>query len=211
MKISARNFIIWLSAVVTSSALHADLGKLASHPFMHNGYSRPYLVYTPRLLSSHPPIVFVLGGVGSSASSTAQELGWTEQADRNGFLVVFPEPLPTDPGKPFVKRVNTTFWEMQGSRKHLIGQRAPVDDDGYLMALLHQVLRTEPVDSRRVFLVGFSSAPAWFNYLPRDTPNSSPLLPRSPRHSWSLPRLWLDRWPFSISTEMTMNNFPVLR
>ena len=172
MKILIRPFLFLLSAAALPFAMHAEPGKLAPHPFTHNGYSRPYLVYTPSHPGVHPPVVFVLGGVSSSAASTAQELGWTEEADRDGFLVVFPEPLTQDPSKPFVKRENTTFWEMQGSRTHIIGSNAAVDDDGYLMAVLHQVLHTEPVDSKRVFLVGFSSGSGMVQLLASRHPES---------------------------------------
>ena len=157
MTLSIRIFLFLVLAAAIPSAMYADPGKLAPHPFTHNGYSRPYLVYVPSHFGIHPPVVFVLGGVGSSAASTAQELGWTEEADRYGFLLVFPEPLPQDPSKPFVKRENTTFWEMQGSRTHTVGAKAQVDDDGYLMAVLNEILHTQAVDGKRVFLVGFSS------------------------------------------------------
>jgi polyhydroxybutyrate depolymerase len=171
MKISIRNLLLLFAAGIPS-AMRAEPGRLVPHPFTHNGYSRPYLVYTPGHLGAHPPVVFVLGGVSSSAASTAQELGWTEEADRNGFLVVFPEPLTQDPSKPFVKRENTTFWEMQGSRTHIVGSKAPVDDDGYLMGVLNQLLHTQAVDGKRVFMVGFSSGSGMVQLLASRHPRS---------------------------------------
>jgi polyhydroxybutyrate depolymerase len=147
-----------MAAMLSAKLCRADSGKLEPHPLTHHGYSRPYLVYTPHLVKPHAAVVFVLGGVSSSASSTATDLGWTEEADRNGFIVVFPEPLTQDPLKPFVKITNTTFWEMQGSRTHIVPPgMASIDDDGYLMSVLQEVLRTQPVDRKRVFFAGFSS------------------------------------------------------
>lgn len=129
-----------------------------THQFTHNGYSRPYLVYTPSGVGMHAAVVFVLGGVGSTATSNATELGWTQEADRNHFVVVFPEPVATNPLKPFAKSTNITFWEMQGSRTHVIGPTMlAVDDDGYLMGVLKDVLRAQHVDRKRVFFAGFSS------------------------------------------------------
>jgi poly(3-hydroxybutyrate) depolymerase len=148
---------MWLIAVSTSLCSAQTIG-LETHPFTHNGYSRPYLVYTPKLVKPMAAMVVVLGGVSSSASSTAADLGWTEEADRNGFIAVFPEPLTEDPTKPFVKITNTTFWEMQGSRTHIVAPGgSAIDDDGYLMGLMREVLQTQPVDRRRVFFAGFSS------------------------------------------------------
>ena len=132
--------------------------EIETHALVHNGYSRPYLVYKPPHLSPHPAVVFMLGGTGSTASFSAQEFGWTEEADRNHFLVVFPEPVPTRPDQPMQRHSNPTFWEMMGSRTHLLARGAlPVDDDGYLMNVLHDVERREDPDEHRIFFAGFSS------------------------------------------------------
>jgi polyhydroxybutyrate depolymerase len=148
----------FVALVMLAPAARMLATNLATHPFTHNGYNRPYLVYTPNGLGVHFPVVFVLGGVGSTAASTANELGWTQQADRNHFLIIFPEPVLTDPLEPPAKTTNITFWEMQGSRTHRIGPtRLAVDDDGYLLAVLNDVLHTQPVDRKRVFFAGFSS------------------------------------------------------
>ena len=132
--------------------------RLVTRPFVHHGYSRPYLIYTPNHLASRPAVVFMLGGVGSSARSTSEEFGWTGEADRNGFVVVFPAPVQRDPSQAFAVKANLTFWEMQGSRSHVIGLgKQSVDDDGYLMDVLHDVLRSTRADRKRVFFAGFSS------------------------------------------------------
>jgi polyhydroxybutyrate depolymerase len=144
--------------VVLTPTVRSLAASLTTHPLTHNGYSRPYLVYTPSGVEKHAAVVLVLGGVGSTATSSAVELGWTQEADRYHFIVVFPEPVLTDPLKPPAKSTNITFWEMQGSRTHRIGPTMlPVDDDGYLMAVLKDVLRTQPVDRKLVFFAGFSS------------------------------------------------------
>lgn len=161
-----RNLFLLLPLLFAPPAMLASGGQLDAHPFTHNGYSRPYVIYTPEHLAPRAPVVFVLGGVGSSARSTAADLGWTEEADRNHFLVVFPEPLTRDPKQPFAKFTNTTFWEMQGSRTHaLLPGMAPVDDDGYLMAVLADVLRSGKADRKRVFFTGFSSGSAMVQLL----------------------------------------------
>jgi poly(3-hydroxybutyrate) depolymerase len=158
MKSSLHHLLALLAIAVLSASTRAEASGLESHQLAHNGYSRPYLVYTPNHLALRSPVVFVLGGVGSTANANARELGWTGEADRNGFIAVFPELVATDTTKPFVKHTNPTFWEMQGSRTHIIAPAMlPVDDDGYLMSVLREVLRTQPVDRRRVFFVGFSS------------------------------------------------------
>lgn len=148
--------LAWLVVLTPTVPVLAD--GLTTHPFTHNGYSRPYLVYTPSGVGMNAAVVFVLGGVGSTATSNAAELGWTQEADRDHFVVVFPEPVATNPFKPLAKSTNVTFWEMQGSRTHILGPTMPaVDDDGYLLAVLKDVLHKQHVDRKRVFFAGFSS------------------------------------------------------
>ena len=79
----------------------------------------------------------------------------SSEADRNGFLVVFPEPVATVTDQPADRHNNITFWEMKGSRTHHLAPGAlPVDDDGYLMAVLHEVLRRDHADRGASFLRG---------------------------------------------------------
>jgi polyhydroxybutyrate depolymerase len=140
-----------------SATLHAE-GGVTTHPSIHNGYSRPYLVYTPAHLSPRAAVVFMLGGTGSSATENSKEFRWAEEAEKGNFLVVFPELVPRRPDQPFAKQTNTTFWEMKGSRTHVPPPgKLPVDDDGYLMDVLRDVLHHQPVNPNRVFFAGFSS------------------------------------------------------
>ena len=128
-----------------------------TRPFVHNGYSRPYIIHRPAHLAAHPAVVFMLGGIRSTAKSASEDFNWISESDRNGFLVVFPEPVPTQTDQP-IGHSNITFWEMKGSRTHRLAPGAlPVDDEEYLMAVLHDVLEREHADRKRVFFAGFSS------------------------------------------------------
>jgi polyhydroxybutyrate depolymerase len=129
-----------------------------TRPFVHNGYSRPYLIHRPEHAAAHPAVVFMLGGITSAAKSTSEEFNWIAESDRNGFLVVFPEPVATQTDQPADRKTNITFWEMKGSRTHRLAPGAlPVDDDGYLIAVIDEVLRRDHADRKRVFFAGFSS------------------------------------------------------
>jgi polyhydroxybutyrate depolymerase len=166
-------FSLAILGMNTTSAAQATAPQTELHPFAHNGYSRPYLVYRPAHLSSNPPVVFMLGGTGSSAKSASEEFGWTDEADRNGFLVVFPEPLPRQPDQPFDRHTNLTFWEMQGSRSHIPPQgKLPVDDDGYLMAVLQDLITNIHADRKRIFFAGFSSGSGMVQLLAARHPES---------------------------------------
>lgn len=142
-----------LMAVAQNSSAQTEV-----RPFVHNGYSRPYIIHRPANVGPHPAVVFMLGGIGSTAKSESEDFHWISESDRNGFLVVFPEPVPTRTDQPMDRHSNITFWEMNGSRTHRFPPGAqPVDDDGYLMAILDDVLRRDHADRKRIFFAGFSS------------------------------------------------------
>jgi poly(3-hydroxybutyrate) depolymerase len=153
-----RNLLFLLFAMLLMSVARQTAAQTETRPFVHNGYSRPYLIHRPAHLAAHPAVVFMLGGIRSTARFTSENYNWVSEADRNGFLVVFPEPVATQPDQPADRHTNITFWEMKGSRTHHLANGAlPVDDEGYLMAVLHEVLQHEHADRKRVFLAGFSS------------------------------------------------------
>ncbi len=154
--IPRNSFLLFLASLmmVVAQTLAA---QTETRPFVHNAYSRPYIIHRPVHLAAHPAVVFMLGGIRSTAKSASQDFNWIGESDRNGFLVVFPEPVPTQTDQPMGHN-NITFWEMKGSRTHRLAPGAlPVDDEGYLMAVLHDVLQREHADRKRVFFAGFSS------------------------------------------------------
>jgi poly(3-hydroxybutyrate) depolymerase len=146
-----------LAAVCVLLTVMTCSAQIETRPMTHNGYSRPYLIDRPANLPACPALVFMLGGVKSTAESVSKEFGWTESADENKFLAVFPAPMRTDLTRPSQGN-NITFWEMKGSRTHILAPGSlPVDDDGYLMAVLKEVLRRDHADRNRIYFVGFSS------------------------------------------------------
>lgn len=132
--------------------------QLITRPFVHNGYKRPYLIYKPANLPPHPAVVFMLGGIDSTAVSESKEFGWIPLANQYKFLAVFPDPVATYPNRPAKHGVNITFWELKGSRTHhLAPGMQPVDDEGYLLGVLHDVIQHDHPDPHRLFWAGFSS------------------------------------------------------
>lgn len=157
----ATRMLKYLLPLLITAAAFPSVAQIQIRPFVHNGYSRPYLFYRPAHLPARPAVVFMLGGITSTAQSASWEFGWTTEADRNGFIVVFPDPVRTNLNQPPDRQKNITFWEMRGSRTHILVPGAlPVDDDGYLMAVLKDVLHRDRPDHNRVFFAGFSSGSA---------------------------------------------------
>ncbi len=171
--------------------------QMQTRPFAHNNYVRDYLIYRPPNAGPHPAVVFMLGGITSTAQSTSVEYGWTQQADKYGFLAVFPSPVRTNLNQPDTEK-NVTFWEMQGSRTHILQPGAlPVDDDGYLRAVLDDIVRKDDPDRRLTFFAGFSSGSGMVQLFASRHPDlvagvvavATPLMEPPEKLAWPVPIL----------------------
>lgn len=67
-----------------------------------NGLERTYLVHVPAAYKPQTPLplVLMLHGGGGTGKAAAWEMEWTAKAEKEGFLVVFPNALARDPTKP---------------------------------------------------------------------------------------------------------------
>jgi len=111
-----------------------------------DGRSRTYFLHVPQSYDgSEPvPVVLVLHGFLESGAGTARNTRFAELADREGFIVAFPNA---------VRRA----WRYQGD-----GERAPtflrqVDDVAFVEAVLDRLQADYRVDTGRVYAAGFSA------------------------------------------------------
>jgi polyhydroxybutyrate depolymerase len=107
------------------------------------GLTRTYQVYRPAgITSAAPLVVFLHGGFGSGAEAE-QYYGWDAEADAHGFLVAYPDGYDH-------------AWNVGGG---CCGQPAArnVDDVAFISAMVAQVERGAPVESRRVYATGISN------------------------------------------------------
>jgi len=81
--------------------------------------------------------------------------GWTDIADREGLLLVYPEGTRRDPKAPPAFLQNPQAWNDGSGRGHTA--KSGVDDVGFLAALIDQLLASHRVDPARLFLAGFSN------------------------------------------------------
>ncbi len=101
------------------------------------------------------PVVIMLHGGGGTSQTAAIETGWNKKADQVGFLAVFPDATAPDTSRPSHFSRNPQLWN-DGSDRFYPGQKAS-DDVAFLNAMLDELLRNYAVDSRRIFLTGFSN------------------------------------------------------
>lgn len=119
-------------------------GELRS--FDHGESERSYRLHVPESLddsNEKVPVVFCLHGGGSNAK-TMSKAGWSELADKQGFIVVYPEGL------------NGHWNDGRDVRKHA-AQDEVTDDVDFLMQLLDFLIDNEAIDASRVYVVGNSN------------------------------------------------------
>jgi len=108
----------------------------------HGGLTRTYTIHVPGSVNTRTPapLVLVLHGGGGAAQSTERMTGFSELADRKGFIAVYPNGID--------HRWNDGRGEVA---------RQDVDDVGFLTALVDQLRRTLPIDPSRVYASGASN------------------------------------------------------
>jgi polyhydroxybutyrate depolymerase len=111
-----------------------------------DGVERSYLLYVPssHRRTSSPPLVLVFHGGGGRAQGFARHTGFSSLAEREGFVVAYPQGLE--------RRWNDGR-----------GYRTPHDDVGFVRALLDTLQRELGVDTRRIYATGISNG-AMFSY-----------------------------------------------
>ena len=119
------------------------------------GYDRSFLVHIPQKTDSTAklPVVLMLHGAGGSAEGAARETGWSIEADKNGFLAVYPEALPLRPDLPSGFFGNPRVWASSGRGRHA----EIADDIGFLSAVMDQLIQSYGADPKRIYVTGMSS------------------------------------------------------
>ena len=114
----------------------------------HDGRERSYRVFVPSALTPEPPLVIAYHGGGGNAAGFQRYADLDRVAQREGFLVVYPEgtgPLP--------RRLHTF------NAGHCCGsaQDEEVDDVGFTFALLEDLRERLAFDAEQVFATGHSN------------------------------------------------------
>jgi polyhydroxybutyrate depolymerase len=117
------------------------------------GLTRTYFLHVPPGLGPDPaPLVLVFHGGGGNGPGTERLTGFSALADREGFLVAYPEG---------VARNWNDGREFTGSQAH----REHIDDVAFVAAMLDAIARIHPVDPRRVYATGISNGAIFSHYL----------------------------------------------
>jgi polyhydroxybutyrate depolymerase len=107
------------------------------------GEERSYILHVPDSLPPSPALVFVLHGGGQSAR-IAERMGFSQLADREGFIVVYPDAIRRN-------------WNDGRNDPLIWSQRQKVDDVGFIAALVNEMKRKYHVDPKRIYSTGASN------------------------------------------------------
>ncbi|MHB8838370.1 MAG: CE1 family esterase [Gemmatimonadaceae bacterium] len=103
------------------------------------------------------PVVVMFHGGGGTARAALRETGWAEKADKEGFLVAFPEGTPPDLSRAARFRDNPQTWN-DGSKRASVGAvQADVPDVEFVSTMLADIKLRVSVEERRVYATGFSN------------------------------------------------------
>ena len=153
LSLTAAGALAVTSASRSAAAAQAGQATLVagdhSVPLQHGGRRRSYIVHVPRAATkSARPIVLAFHGGGGEADGFKSYAGLDAVADREGFIVVYPNGTGVLP-----RRLLT--WNGGQCCGYAMTQR--IDDVGFAMAVLDDVGRRTSIDPRRVYATGHSN------------------------------------------------------
>ena len=124
------------------------------------GTEREYIEYVPANVSNPAPVLFVLHGLGDDMSNMFNSTGFKAIADAHGWIVVIPQALEATVSVMGQNMSLGTAWNSGVSGNiPIVGNivvNENVDDAGFLLAILDDLIATYNVDQNNVFSTGFS-------------------------------------------------------
>jgi polyhydroxybutyrate depolymerase len=147
----------WYSPAPQVPALSAAIQRATLHV---GDRDRTYLAYAPAQLSRGAPLVIVLHG---SVMDGAMMRKWTgyeldQWADRKGFVVVYPDGYKHN-------------WNDCHKDATFPAKRENIDDMGFIRALIARMAREHAIDTKRVFVLGYSNGGQMAFRLAIETPD----------------------------------------
>ncbi len=121
------------------------------------GLTRSYIVHVPPTFdrAARAPLVIMLHGAGGSGAGAEPETGWNVTADREGFLVAYPDGTPSNLKLPASFLLNPRIWNDGSGRGAM--SRNNIDDSGFIAALIGHLEQSYGADPARIYLTGFSN------------------------------------------------------
>lgn len=121
-------------------------GATTTHTLTVGGLVRTYLLHLPPSYARGTPValVFVLHGGGGTATQIEPFTNFSVLADRQGFVVVYPDAVERN-------------WNDGREVQQIQAQRERVDDVAFFSAMIETLARAYSIDPRRIFATGISN------------------------------------------------------
>lgn len=125
---------------------HRDSDGHVTGSLVHGGRTRSYLLYVPQAYdpATAAPLVIGLHGGGGNGEKAEKLSGFSQQADRGGFLAVYPDAIEKN-------------WNDGRGVNQYLSHREHVDDVGFISALIDAVGKDFSIDRTRVYVTGMSN------------------------------------------------------
>jgi polyhydroxybutyrate depolymerase len=148
--------ILLLLLIAVLNIVPAQAGEM--HRLIVNGVERSYYLHVPAKLQRGAPLVIMLHGSGEAGEYVVNGYGWQYLADsrknNDTFVVAGPDGTLLHPDRPQT-RENLRIWNSGGP--DIPPNVAKSDDVGFIVALIADIGRIAGIDSRQVYVAGFSS------------------------------------------------------
>ncbi len=126
------------------------MGDALDRVLMAGGRERTYRLHLPPAFDGQRPLplVLVLHGGGGTAHGVADITGFSAKADKEGFIVVYPNGTGRHPDRLLT-------WNAFNCCGYALDHN--VDDVGFIRALLDKLEAELNIDRKRVFVTGISN------------------------------------------------------
>ena len=108
--------------------------------------ARKYLLYVPSNVKENAPLVLSLHGAGGTVTTTTHDPNFHSVADTEGFIVAYPQGLPT--AFPGLGGMTANGWSAYGEENF---------DTEFLLAVIESVASKYSIDRKRIYCCGFSN------------------------------------------------------
>lgn len=139
-----------IGILISLGIVPSGFGDTKEKSLIHRGRIRSYRVHVPPSYREGSPmaLVFALHGYGNTAAKFEKSIGFNPIADREGFIVVYPNAVPFGPKRK-------QMWNSGGIYSVWWGGR--VDDVGFIAKLIDVISANYTIDPNRIFVYGTSS------------------------------------------------------
>ena len=140
--------VLFIAFFITTSLLSGCLSK--REIFDYNGQSRSYILHLPPSYNgeNEMPLVVVLHGGGGNAGNIEKLTGFSEKADKEGFIVVYPD------GSGMFDRYLLT-WNTGFCCGYALKNN--IDDVGFIRTLIGYLQEKYAINPNMIYVTGISN------------------------------------------------------